>query len=413
MSRSRGALSHNFAMDSVSVAVAGAGIGGLAAALALSRAGCRVRAFEQTDHLAEVGAGVQLGANAVRVLDALGVGPSLQRVAALPRQLRVHSARDGAALATIELGERHQQRYGAPYLCVHRADLHALLLHAAHASGAFELQLGRRVQQLADLPAADAVVAADGLWSALRASIDPEGPLAQPTGHWAWRGMVETASLPASQRSDDVCVWLGPRLHGVRYPVRGGEWLNWVIVLQGDAHDRGLAPSQAEPRSWDLVPEPAQLQAALAACAPALREAIASVDGWRRWRLFDVPPVRGPQALVRGRAVLLGDAAHPMRPYLAQGAGMAIEDAWVLAQCLAPHGTAAGGSVESVESRLARYAALRWQRCAQVQARAQRNGRIFHAQGVVRWARDAALRTLGARLLDQPWLYAGGPLPPR
>ncbi len=391
-------------MNSVSVAVAGAGIGGLAAALALSRADCTVRVLEQTHQLAEVGAGVQLGANAVRVLDALGLLPSLERVAAMPKHLRVYGASDCAALAHIELGERHRQRYGAPYLCLHRADLHALLFDAARHSGAVDLQFGARVQQLSDLPEADAVVAADGLWSALRASVDTGGPAVQPTGHWAWRGMVETARLPAFQRSDDVCVWLGPRLHGVRYPVRGGEWLNWVIVLQGDAQDRDHALSQGDSRSWDLAPEPSQLAAALAACAPALRDAVACVDGWRRWRLFDVPPVRGPHALARGRMALLGDAAHPMRPYLAQGAGMAIEDAWVLAQCLADQARG------SVESRLARYAALRWHRCAQVQARAQRNGQIFHAQGLVRWARDVALRTLGPRLLDQPWLYAGGPV---
>jgi len=398
-------------MNSLSVAVAGAGIGGLAAALALCRTGCTVRVFEQAHQLSEVGAGVQLGANAVRPLAALGLLPALQRLAAVPGWLRVFGAPDGKPLACIELGARHRQRYGAPYLCLHRADLHRLLLDAASASGSFELQLGVRVQQLHDLPAADAVVAADGLWSALRASLPAAGPTAQPTGHWAWRGLAAAGGLPAAQRSDDVCVWLGPRLHAVRYPVRGGEWLNWVIVLHGDSGDSGEpAPAQRlDLPSWDLAPAPGQLEAALAGCAPALRDAVAAVSGWRRWRLFERAPVAGPQAMARGRLALLGDAAHPMRPYLAQGAGMAIEDAWVLAQCLAPAGSAAG---ESVESRLARYAALRWQRCAQVQTRAQRNGRIFHAQGLVRQARDAALRTLGPRLLDQPWLYAGGPLPP-
>lgn len=405
-------LPHNFAMNSVSVAVAGAGIGGLAAALALSRAGCLVRACEQTRHLAEVGAGVQLGANAVRVLDVLGLLPALLRVAAAPKHLRVHRARDSAVLACLELGERHRQRYGAPYLCLHRADLHAVLLDAAQGGAGFELQLGVRVQQLHDLPDADVVVAADGLWSALRAAVNTWEPAAQPTGHWAWRGLCAAADLPPSQRSHDVCVWLGPRLHVVRYPVRGGEWLNWVIVLQGDAPDHGRGQAQPVSRSWDQPAEPVQLEAALAACAPALRDAVAAVEGWRRWPLFDAPPLRSAQALVRGRLALLGDAAHPMRPYLAQGAGMAIEDAWVLAQCLAPGGRSAGGPGEPVESRLARYAALRWQRCAQVQARAQRNGYIFHAQGLVGWARDAALRVLGPRLLDQPWLYGGGPLPP-
>lgn len=396
-------------MNPLRVAVAGGGIGGLAAALALARRGAHTVLHEQATVWGEIGAGVQLGANAVRVLQALGAGDALRQVAAVPRGLRVMGAPKGTELARLELGERHRRRYGAPYLTLHRADLHAVLRDAVQAIGAAELHLGRTVQDWRELLPADAVVAADGLWSPLRRSLLPDEGLPVATGHLALRGMVAQSALPAAQRSEEVCVWLGPGLHAVRYPIRGGELLNWVIVLHDGVfrpRPRGAnAEPDAERQSWDLAPDAGVLERALAQCTASLRDAAACVPQWRCWWLSERPPLCGPHQMAQGPVALLGDAAHPMRPYLAQGAGMAIEDALVLAQCLQASGA-------PVEQRLARYAQLRWQRCAQVQARAQRNGRIFHAQGLLRVARDLTMRGAGGLLLDLPWLYRGGPVPP-
>ena len=183
-------------------------------------------------------------------------------------------------------------------------------------------------------------------------------------------------------------------MHLVQYPVRGGEWLNVVLLVQSDA----ALPAGADPRDWSQFAPPGGAAAALAgACAPlrALHEAVAD---WRLWMLCDRPPVAGPGELARGRIALLGDAAHPMLPYLAQGAGMAIEDAAVLGNVLAMDAV-------DVPLRLRSYAQRRWQRVARVQAVARRNAAVFHAGGPVRWGRDIAMAVLGERLLDQPWLY--------
>ena len=211
------------------------------------------------------------------------------------------------------------------------------------------------------------------------------------------RGDVATAmaALPAAWRAQ-VTAWLGPRLHAVHYPVRRGEWMNLVVIIHGNP------PQDLE--HWDHAANAADLAHALEGTHPALQEVVHSVAaaglGWRLWPLCDRAPMQSADAMARGLVALLGDAAHPMPPYLAQGAGMALEDATQLQAALALH------DVE-VPLRLRRYALNRWQRAARVQARSQRNGRIFHATGLVRWGRDLGLRVLGERLLDVPWLYRG------
>jgi salicylate hydroxylase len=184
---------------------------------------------------------------------------------------------------------------------------------------------------------------------------------------------------------------MGPRLHVVHYPVQGGRGLNVVAIVHGDL--------PADVQRWDAQAQPAQLLQALGPVHAELHERMVAMQGWRVWALHDRPPVQGPEQMAAGRVALLGDAAHPMRPYLAQGAGMAIEDAQALAL--------AWGHAGSVPERLQRFAQARWQRNARVQARAIRNGEIFHAQGPVAWARNASMRLLGERVMDVPWLYAG------
>jgi salicylate hydroxylase len=190
-----------------------------------------------------------------------------------------------------------------------------------------------------------------------------------------------------------VTVWLAPRMHLVAYPVRAGEWLNLVCVVQGT--------QPGDPRSWDHAASQAQLEASLGPVCAQVRERVAAMPDWRLWVLHAREPVRSADELARGRVALLGDAAHPMRPYLAQGAGMAIEDARELDRML---GMVRDG-IADVPTALRRYALNRWQRVGQVQERSRRNGVVFHATGPLRMARNAALKTLGAKLLDQPWLY--------
>jgi salicylate hydroxylase len=391
--------------------VAGGGIGGLAAALAATRAGWEVRLFERAVQFSEVGAGVQLGPNAVRCLQAWGLEPALNAVAAFPPHLQVRSAMHGGVLATLALGEATVRRYGAPYATIHRADLHSLLLHAVQDHPAVQLNLGHAITQHEDTGNAvlvhvehgqgqakpvegDALIGADGLWSSIRTRTWQDGS-PRATGHLAYRALVPSQALPAAWQGQ-VTAWLGPRLHAVHYPVRRGEWMNLVVIIHG------RPPQDLE--HWDHAANAADLAHALEGTHPALQEVVHSVAaaglGWRLWPLCDRAPLQGADAMARGLVALLGDAAHPMPPYLAQGAGMALEDATQLQAALALH------DVE-VPLRLRRYALNRWQRAARVQARSQRNGRIFHATGLVRWGRDLGLRVLGERLLDVPWLYRG------
>lgn len=394
------------------VLIAGGGIGGLAAALGSARAGWEVRLFERASAFTEIGAGVQIGPNVVRRLQAWGLQGALQAVAAFPGRLRVRSALTGAELAALPLGARAIERYGAAYATIHRADLHGLLLAAVRGLPGVHLNLGLSVQEHAQEGGAvtvrlahgdgrlvevegDALIGADGLRSGTRARLLGEAPT-RASGHLAYRAVVRQDQLPQALHSGDVTAWLGPRLHVVQYPLRRGELLNVVAIRHG------RPPADLE--SWDHGANAADLEAALArTCAP-LQDLIRAVPqaggGWRLWPLLDRPPVAGPHEMARGLVALLGDAAHPMRPYLAQGAGMAIEDAAELQRALAMHDL-------EVPLRLTRYALNRWQRNARVQERSRRNGRIFHATGPVRWGRDLALRLLGERLLDVPWLYRG------
>jgi salicylate hydroxylase len=384
------------------ILVAGGGMGGLAAALACARAGWPVRLFERAAQFREFGAGIQLGPNSTRILREWKLEPALQGVAAFPAALQVRSAVDGTTLGSMRLGVAIEERYGAPYATIHRADLQRILAEAARDAGV-ELRLAAPVQgveqsaQAVTLRAGSedvhgsALIAADGLWGQIRYSVWRDDPPVA-TGHLAYRGLVAQRELPQRLRSNDVNVWLGPRLHVVAYPVRGGEDFNVVAIVQGSA--RGPADD------WDQETVGAELlNATSGLCAP-LRDLVRAVPAWRLWALSDRPALRSAAEMVRGRIALLGDAAHPMRPYLAQGAGMAIEDAAELGRLLT-----IADDASQLPAMLNCYAGNRWKRCARVQRRSQRNGRIFHATGFMRWARDAAIRSLGEKLLDVPWLY--------
>ena len=396
------------------VLIAGGGIAGMASALALSRVGWHAQVYERASAFAEVGAGVQLGPNVTRVLHTWGLADAMAQVAAFPECLHARSAHSGEVLATLPLGAAMRARYGAPYVTIHRADLHALLHDAALAHGA-QVHAGRVVtslqtqgqEVLAQLQHAeqthatqtDAAVVADGVWSTLRQQLLDDGGV-QPTGHLAYRALLRQNDLPAHLRSQDVTVWMGPDAHVVHYPVCGGEWLNLVVLTEGQMP--GVTADDLQ--SWNAQQTLAQtehdLQAALRGACFRLQELISAAAAWRAWPLCGRTPMQGAHQHAVERVALVGDAAHPMLPYLAQGAGMAIEDAAALAQRLAQE--------VDVAKALQAFAAQRWQRNAQVQTSAMRNGEVFHAQGPMRWGRDLGLRLAGPRLMDQPWLYGHG-----
>ena len=389
--------------------IVGGGIGGLAAALACGQAGARPQVLERAATFSEVGAGIQMGPNVTRTLHAWDLAEDLKEIGFTPRSLEAKDTQTGQVIGSLRLGQRSLDTYGAPYVTVHRADLHRVLLQKIIGSGLAELRLDsevQAVQQNADgiqisgtnLPASltefsksAAMVGADGLWSKMRQFVVP--PTApRVTGLLAYRALIPMQSVPEKLRLQDVNVWVGPRVHAVLYPVKCGEYLNLVVVVQG--------PPPASLDEWDHAGNKQDLEAAMGPIHADLRNMLAAVPAWRLWPLCDRPPIKGPHEMAKGRIALLGDAAHPMRPFLAQGAGMAIEDAAELARSWARVDL-------SVPERLQIYAQARWARNAQVQQRSIRNGQIFHLQGPLQWGRNVAMKFLGESLMDVPWLYSG------
>lgn len=398
-------------MDTVknSILIVGGGIGGLAAALACAQRGAQAHVIERAHAFSEVGAGIQMGPNVTRTLFSWGLEKALREVVFSPERLQVRDVQTGRSLGVLRLGQRSLTTYGAPYFTVHRADLHQVLLQQVLNEGAARLSLQAEVDLIREevdqltvqgrgLSTAiletlqtEALVGADGLWSTTRQHItDNASP--RVTGLLAYRALVPMHSLPESLRTQDVMVWVGPKVHAVLYPVRRGEYLNLVVIV------RGQAPESLE--DWDHAGNKQELNGAMGFAHAELKNVLEAVEAWRLWPLCDRPPVRGPQDMAKGRIALLGDAAHPMRPFLAQGAGMAIEDADTLAACWAM-------SELPIEDRWRLYAQKRWARNAKVQQRSIRNGEIFHSEGMLRWGRDLAMKALGETVMDVPWLYAG------
>ncbi|MGY2050507.1 FAD-dependent monooxygenase [Methylobacterium sp. JK268] len=388
----------------LAVAVAGAGIGGLTAALALAARGHAVTLVERRTAFSEVGAGLQLSPNASRILTDLGLGPALRRAATEPPRVRIRGLASGRDLGEVALGPAMRERFGAPYWVIHRADLQTILLDAVRGRPGIRLLMGRRAIACAEEGAgarltvesaggraetldADLVVAADGIRSTLRARLDRR-PL-RPAGVAAWRATLPRALAPEALRGDETGLWLGRGRHVVHYPIAGGDLINLVAVLP-DARDEA---------DWGLPGDPARLRAAFADAAEPLAGLLARPETWLLWTLADRPAAR---RLAGGRLALLGDAAHPVLPFLAQGAALAIEDAAVLAAAL---------GAAPVPEALAAYAAARRPRARAVQDAARRNGRVYHAGGLVAAARDAVMRRLGpARMTERyAWLYGWTP----
>jgi salicylate hydroxylase len=388
--------------------VAGAGIGGLTASLALAAHGFRVVILEKAERLEEVGAGLQLSPNASRVLVALGLQSRLAARAVIPDAISLMSARSGGEIARLPLGEAATLRAGAPYWVVHRADLQAALQAHVNDNPDIELRLGcqfedavshvkgltvvQRSGTTRQQELALALVGADGIWSTVRHHLFPQAR-PQFSGLIAWRGTLEATQLPREHASRRVQLWMGPNAHLVAYPISGGRQINVVAVVPGTWNRPG----------WSVPADGNELRHVFASPTwpgPA-RMMIGAVDGWRKFALFTVPD--GGE-WTESAIALLGDAAHAMLPFAAQGAGMAIEDAAVLAKCLAESQTEGGPAIAAA---LKRYARLRRSRVARVQRTARWNGMIYHLTGPMAFARDLAIKAMGPQrlLARQDWIY--------
>jgi salicylate hydroxylase len=386
------------------VAVVGGGIGGLSAALALLRAGFDVRVYEQSRGVSEVGAGIQLAPNCTRILHRLGVLAAIERVAVATVSIDFRRWDDGRLLSRTPLGADIAARYGAPYLHAHRRDLVTVL---AAAVGADRIETGRRCVGVSTGGAgaevrfadggdatADVVVGADGIHSVVREALyGPER--ARFTGYVAYRGLVPAERLDHLALAPACAVRLGPGAHFVHYFVSGGRLHNVVCVAEEDSWIR---------ESWTDPADPDELRAAFAGWHPVVRGIIDALDRPLKWALFDRPPL---PRWSTGPVTLLGDACHPMLPYGAQGAAQAIEDAAVLAACLAQ---ADGGDLAAA---LVRYETIRRGRATRLQEMSRANGRRFHLpDGPEQQARDAAMASSFGLSPEIDWLYGHDPMVP-
>ena len=383
------------------IIIAGAGIGGLTAALTLARTGFRVVILEQAARLEEVGAGIQLSPNATHVLRELGLIDRLRPRVVAPDAIRIIKARTGGDIVRVPLGAEAERRYGAPYWVIHRADLQGVLASAIEQSADVTLRLGTRVEDFAvhqhgvtvQVRTAQrlrdeqgiALVGADGLWSTLRARLGDRRParFAQRT---AWRAIVPAERVSNELREPVTGLWLGRDAHLVHYPIMAGTMLNIVAIVRDGWQEAGWT---APGKSADLLPRFKHF-------APAARTLLALPDSWQKWALFDRTPQR-----IRGHdpVTLLGDAAHPMLPFLAQGGAMAIEDAAVLADCVRQY--------EDPARAFRNYEHARAHRVARVQREARHNSWRYHLSGPLGFGRDMFLRMMGGEKLlrGYDWLY--------
>ena len=356
------------------VIICGAGIGGLCSALALNRLGWQVQLLEQAEQLEDVGAGIQLSPNACDVLRSLGLLDALLAKAFQPEALEMRLGRSGRQVFSIELQQQAKQRWSAPYLHVHRADLSQVLHDALQAEQPEALLLGRAAHsysqsadsvqvQLTDGNeySGDLLIGADGIHSSIREQM--HGPsAARFTGHLAWRAVVPMANL-RHPPPPTACVWTGPGRHAVTYRLCQGELANFVGVVESKTWRK---------ESWLELGSRDEALKDFAGWHPCITELIEKADAHFRWALFDRPVLSHWQD---GRVALLGDACHPMLPFMAQGAAMAIEDAWVLAVCLSH---AKDQNSSAINQALTRYQQLRLPRCTKVQRASRANARVFH-----------------------------------
>ncbi|RYF83322.1 MAG: 3-hydroxybenzoate 6-monooxygenase [Comamonadaceae bacterium] len=383
------------------VLVAGGGIGGVAAALALVRRGFDVQVLEQAAQLGEIGAGIQLGPNAFAAFDALGIGEIARARAVYTDEMVMHDALDETLVGRIPTGDAFRQRFGNPYAVIHRADVHGSLLEGAQATGRIQIATGTQVQRVAQdeggvtVVASDgrsfrgaALIGADGVKSAVRRHY--VGDEARVSGHVVYRAVVERADFPPDLQWNAASIWVGPNCHLVHYPLRGGEQYNVVVTF----HSREQEEWSVREGSREEV-----LSYFEGVCARA-RQLIELPKDWKRWATADREPIAQWVFGPNHRVALLGDAAHPTLQYLAQGACMAMEDAVTLGEALRVHDN-------QFDKAFARYQHSRVARTARVVLSAREMGRIFHARGVERLVRNELWKGRSPeRFYDaMEWLY--------
>lgn len=383
------------------ILIIGGGIGGMAAALALANKGIASHVIEAADALREVGAGIQIAPNALRMLDRLGVLEAIKHVAAFPESINLRDALSGERVFHLKTGEEFVRRFQYPYAVIYRPDLHNTLIEACRARPALvEITLNEKIvsftqdsERVTAVSASGrtftgpALIGADGLWSATRAQIIGDGK-PRVSGHIAYRAVLPLDQVPASLARTEVTLWAGPKTHLVHYPLRRGELFNLVAVFHSNKYDEG----------WDTFGDVEELNQRFAGQRPEVLELLAKIETWKMWVLCDREPAKDWS---QGRATLLGDAAHPMLQYLAQGASMALEDAVVLADKIVDY-------QHDYARAFIAYQQARYLRTARVQLTARFYGDIYHAAGATRDLRNAMLSGNDPTHYEtNAWLYDG------
>jgi salicylate hydroxylase len=381
------------------VLIVGGGIGGLTAALALARQGIPSQLVEQAAEFKEIGAGIQLGPNVFWMFEKLGLIEPISALAVFPENLVMLDSITGEEVTRISLGDAFRKKFHHPYALIHRADLHNVLLDAARKSNLIRLDASQKIVAVDETNGGvkaktasgkdyrgAALIGADGLWSTIREIVVGDGK-PKPAGHITYRAVLPRDEIPEQYRWRNMTFWAGEKVHFVLYPLRTGELYNLVAVFHSNRYEEG----------WDSYGDPAELHERFAqTCAP-VRALLNKIESWRMWVLCDRPPIK---EWSRGRITLLGDAAHPMLQYLAQGAAMAIEDA----VCLADQAVAADGDYAAA---FRAYQQARYLRTGRVQIMARVYGEFYHAGGVAKELRNMMLgaRTPEEAMAGMEWIY--------
>jgi len=386
---------------SLPILIAGGGIEGLAVASVLTQDGHPVTVLEQSAVFGEIGAGIQLGPNIFKMFDYLGLTEAVSQVAYFPPGLAMNDVRTGEKVIRVPLGDVARAAYGFPYGVIYRADLHQVFLDACRAQPNVTLRTSAKVTSF-DQSAVSvklrldsgetlegaALIGADGLWSNIRDVVVGDGK-PRVSGHIAYRAVLKREDVPAHLWNDDVLLWGGEKTHLVHYPLRRGELFNLVAVFHSNKYDEG----------WNTFGDTAELNERFASAVPQVRELLQRIETWKMWVLCDREPVKNWSDR---RVTLLGDAAHPMLQYLAQGAGQAIEDAVVLREALR-------FTRGDVVTAFQQYQRARYLRTGRVQLTARFYGDIYHAAGVQRELRNQLFQSgsESAGFAGLKWMYDG------
>ena len=381
------------------VLIVGGGIGGLTAALALARQGIPSQVIEQAAEFKEIGAGIQLGPNVFWMFEKLGLIEPISALAVFPDNLVMLDSITGEEVTRIPLGASFRKNFHHPYALIHRADLHNVLLDACRKSNLIRLDAAQKIVEVDEVNGGvtaktasgkdyrgAALIGADGLWSTIRQIVVGDGK-PKPAGHITYRAVLPTPEIPEQYRWHNMTFWAGEKVHFVLYPLRTGELYNLVAVFHSNRYEEG----------WDSYGDPAELHERFAATCAPVRMLLNKIESWRMWVLCDRPPIK---EWSRGRITLLGDAAHPMLQYLAQGAAMAVEDA----VCLADQAVAADGDYAAA---FRAYQQARYLRTGRVQIMARVYGEFYHAGGVAKELRNMMLgaRTPDEAMAGMEWIY--------